>query len=43
MAGGTRTLIASLANNSLEIYWLRYSAIGIAVVGFSILKTTGAL
>ena len=43
MAGGTLTLIASLANNSLEIYWVRFLAIGVAVLGFGMLKATGAL
>jgi hypothetical protein len=43
IAGGTLTLIASLANNSLEIYWVRFLAIGLAVLGFAMLKTAGAL
>jgi hypothetical protein len=43
LAGGTITLVTSLANNSLEIYWVRFLAIGLAVLGFAMLKTTGAL
>ena len=43
LAGGTLTFVASLVNNSLEIYWLRFLAIGLAVLGFAVLKTTGGL
>ena len=43
LAGGTLTFVASLANNNLEIYWVRFLAIGLAVIGFAMLKTTGAL
>jgi hypothetical protein len=43
LAGGTATFVASLANNSLKVYWVRFIAIGLAVLGFAMLKTTGTL
>jgi hypothetical protein len=43
LAGGTLTFVASLANKSLEIYWVRFLAIGLAILGFAMLKNTGAL
>lgn len=43
MAGGTLTFAVSLGKSNLEIHWVRFLAIGVAVLGFAILKTTGAI
>jgi hypothetical protein len=43
LAGGTVTFVASLANISLEVHWVQFLAIGLAALGFAMLKTTGTL
>ena len=43
LTGGALAYIGSLASNAHWIYWVQILAIGFAVLGFGMLKTTGAL